>query len=275
MADLDLLALDDDDSEEESAPREKRQEKLTPFGTLPGVLFRPQATFQRMRDAERGHWWVVAVLAVIALLIFSAVQVPIQSQLVQSQIATQTAGGGPGGPGGQDAQAGPGAQAVGPGGATGILAIVGIVGGLVALFLGYLLHAGLLFLLGLVMGGRASFRQVFRMAVWTTLPAVLRNFAGAIAVIIRQELPAPGLSYLLTNTEVRDLPAFVTAILQTLDIYRIWTLILIGVGIGATYRLSRGKSTAVALIYWILTLGLIAGVAALGQVITQSFAPGG
>lgn len=272
MADLDLLALDDSDSEEESAPQ--AEGKLSPFGTLPGVIFQPKATFQRMRDAERGHWWVVAVLAVIALILFSAVQIPIQSQLIQSQIATQT-GGGPGGAGGQGAQAGAGPQAVGSGGASGILSVVGIVSGLVALFLGYLLHAGLLFLLGLVMGGRASFRQVFRMAVWTTLPAVLRNFAGAIAVIVRQELPAPGLSYVLTNTEARDLPAVLTAVLQTLDIYRIWTLILIGVGIAATYRLSRGKSTAATLIYWIITLGLTAGFAALGQVLAQSFAPGG
>ncbi len=282
MADLDLLALDDSDSEEESAPQEQ-QGNLTPFGTLPGVVFKPKATFQRMRDAERGHWWVVAVLGIAALILLTAVQIPVQQSAV-GQFSGQTGGtaGGPpggGGPGVAVQTGGNGSNtttnaAQTGGSTTTIIAVVGIVAGVIGLFIGYLAHAGLLFLIGLMLGGQATFKQVFRMAVWTLLPAVIRNFVAAIAMLASGGLPAPGLSAAMTAAEAASARVG-AALLQTFDVYRLWTLLLIGIGVVATQRLSRGKSVLAVVIYWVVTLALTAVVAIVGQMIAGTFAPGG
>ena len=44
--------------------------RLSPLAALFGVLFRPRHTFAVMREAAVGHWWVVAVLTMLIVLIY-------------------------------------------------------------------------------------------------------------------------------------------------------------------------------------------------------------
>ncbi len=245
--------------------------RLTPPGALLGVLFRPRVTFQTMREAASGHWWLVALLGLLGLLFLSVATAPVQSAMIQTQFnARQEAVGAPADDS-QQAEQAQQMQAIASSQA--MLAAIGTATGLVGLFINFLLHASLLFLLGLAMGGRTGFRQVFRMAVWTMLPSVARNFVAAITILATGNLSAPGLSYALTGAEAQASP-LLAGLLQTVDIYRLWMLVLIGLGVAATFRLSRVKSAGIVLIYWVIYIGVTLAASALGQVIGGVFGGG-
>lgn len=262
----DLSPLDDLtlEVEEEHAP----EVHLSPLGALMGVLFRPLDTFRRMREAQRGHWWIVPIVALVGVALLAIAQAPIQAEQQRAifeanrEAMAQFAS--------SPDEAEQAAQMQAYMGSQTTLAMWGIIGGVIGLLIGYLVHAGFLFLLGMIMGGRATFKQVFRMAIWTTLPGALRNLISAVAVFTTGRLPAPGLSSALTSGEILAQP-ILAAVLQYFDLYQLWMLALIGVGVAATNRLSRGKSLLVVLIYWLVTLGLALAGTAAGMAVGQAF----
>lgn len=266
--------------EEVAAPAyevdEEPEGQLSPIEALVGVIIRPKSTFERMRDAAVGHWWVVAVLAVLALTLMTIAQAPLQAagaagssqvqmestnttrelseeeqaQVEQAQEQMQEL---------MSSQALWGA----------ILGCFGVIG----LAISYLVRAGIVFLLGLALGGRASFKQVWRMAVWTTLPDVLRTIVSAVVVLVTGSQSASGLSYVLTSAEVTAYP-YLATFLGAVDIYVVWSLALLGIGLCVTSQLNRGKSAAVALTYWLLTLLFSFGLIALNQALLSTMGMG-
>ncbi len=244
--------------------------KLTPIGTLLGVLFHPRATFAAMRDAERGYWWVVLVLGVISLVLVTVATVPIEAQLTQDALAAQQEG--------MNLSAEEQAQMeqtqrIVTSQAT--LGALGIVGGTVTMLIGFAARSGLLFLFGLAFGARAEFKQVWRMGVWTMLPGILRNVVSAIAVFATGELPAAGLSAIyVSNTEVAETSAALVAVLGKIDIYIFWSLALVGMGMVAALKMSKVKATMTAIFTWLLGLGWVAAWAAIGQQIGRAFGGG-
>jgi len=240
--------------------------RLNPFSTLIGVMFRPHRTFTLMREAERGYWWVVAVLAVLSVIVLVAAQIPAYSKLSGGVAVSEAQSS-------NDSSNQP-AQVQQAGGISNFLIVSRLVGNLIGLGITYLIRATILYLLGLSFGGRATFKQIFRMAVWTTLPDVIRNFVGAAAVLATGNVPSRGLSYIFSSTEYVGASKILIAILEGIDVYLIWSLVLIAVGVAATYQLSRIKSWVVTLIYWIIGLLFTIGGAAIGQV-TSSLGRGG
>jgi hypothetical protein len=119
----------------------------------------------------------------------------------------------------------------------------------------------LVLVIGLLLGGRASFKQVFRMGVWTTLPFVVRNAVQLIAIAATGRIPFSGLAGLAFNAG--EVSRVAVTILSQLDIYLLWSLVLLGVGVAATTQLSRLKSAGVALGYWLVTVAVSVGWVAL------------
>jgi hypothetical protein len=299
-----------------SQPHAGTERPLTAFGALLGVIIHPRATFRRMREAKRGHWWVALLLTLVTIVLLTTVTGTLRArQFAEFQAQREAAqaeseeesitpnnsaqgnapgdfqGGGPGGgpPGGAGGPGGspPGGVRVGGGGigsnsAGFLLRQVGggstdtafagpttsalgtaISGGTstVTTLLGYLLRGLLVLVLGLVLGGRASFKQVFRMGVWTTLPFVIRNVIQLIATAVTGRIPVSGLAGLAFGAG--NVSPVLAAILGNIDIYLIWSLILLGVGVAATTQLSRIKSAIVALGYWLVTIAASLGWVAL------------
>ncbi|MBN1122787.1 MAG: YIP1 family protein [Anaerolineae bacterium] len=244
--------------------------KLTPFGTLIGVLFRPRATFAAMRDAERGYWWVVLVLGIISLVLVTVAVVPIEAKLTQDVLAAQQEGVQLSAE--EQAQM---EQTQAIFSSQAMLGALGIVGGIVTMLIGFGARSGLLFLFGLAFGARVEFKQVWRMGVWTMLPGVVRNIASAIAVFVTGELPAAGLSAIyVSNTEVAEASAALVAILGKIDIYIFWSLVLVGMGMVATSKMSKVKASVTAIFTWLLGLGWVAAWAVIGQQIGRAFGGG-
>lgn len=243
---------------------------LSPLGALVGVLARPRRTFERMREAERGHWWLLFVLAFVALVLLTLVTVPIEAEAARAALEAQQEQLEDLPP--EQLQQFEQTQELFTSQA--MLGAIGAATGTVGLLINYAVRAGLLFLLGLALGGRAAFRQVWRMAVWTTLPDVLRSLLQAVAVLVTGGLPATGLTAAFTGAELAEMSPLLVTLLQRIDLFTIWGLVLIGVGMIATTRFSRAKGAVVAIIYWLLGTGWAIGWAAIGQALTSMFSFG-
>lgn len=234
---------------------------------LVGVLIRPRRTFERMRDATQGYWWVVFALALAALIVSTVATVPVQVEAQQAAFDAQMEQF-EDLPPEQLAQIEQTQQIFS---STIMLSAIGTATGIAGLLFRYLLRAGVLFLLGLALGGQASFKQVWRMAVWTTLPLVVGSIVSAAAVILTGNLPAAGLSYVFADAELAAASPILIAILGRIDLYTLWSLALIAVGLVATARLSLAKSAGIAAAFWLLGTGWAVATAAVGQALLSSF----
>ncbi len=257
---------------------------------LAGMLFKPRSTLAYLRDFG-GRTWIAPALLAFALLVLSqfvtgrvlASQVPGDLQEVQGQ---SDPGSGeefniePGaqprgqffiGPGfrSQSAQGDQGPTVtVGPAGQSGLrgslfrygLPLAGLLGG-------WLVRGGLLYALALVLGGKSGFGAMFRMGVWTTLPDSARWLVTSAATLITGNLATSGLSSLIPAREVSfgaggvlagpSLPDMLLGqLLSRLDLYTLWGLILLVIGVAVTARFSWKRGLVVTSVYWGLSLAL-------------------
>jgi hypothetical protein len=243
------------------------------IGALAGVIVRPRAMFTRLREIDggffAGHWWLVFVLAFVALVLVSLATLPIQAKAAQETLAAQQESLNlPEMSTEEQAQVEQMQQVFT---SQTYLGVMGIGFGAVGLVINLAVRALVLFLLGLAVGARASFKQVWRMSAWTSIPDVVRSFIQAIAVVVSGQIAAPGLAAAFTTAEAASLSPVLMAVLQYIDIYLIWGLVLIGVGVKATSKLSLAKGAACAVAYFLLGLVWVVGMAALGQALTSAF----
>jgi hypothetical protein len=149
-----------------------------------------------------------------------------------------------------------------------------VVLGAARVILAYLLGAFVVFGMSFVLGGKITFKQGFRLMVWSTLPLAIRRLVQAVVSLVTARMVAPGLSAVLTLRESFSLP-LLTAILQHIDVYLIWSAVLLGIGTAVTARLSRGKAIAVVLTYLLIAGGIILGFAALSGFVAGLFGVSG
>jgi hypothetical protein len=253
-----LTLPQDEDAE---ATDSNAETKLSPFSTLTGVIVRPRATFLKLREAQRGYWWFVFILAVVATIVYAvAISAP-QARMVQSFVP----------PEGMEGAEMPANLAQ----TTNIITTVfTVVGGVFSTLIGYLFLTLVVFGTGLMLGGKATFKQVFTISVWTTLPYVIRSLVQAIASLVTGAIPTPGLSGMLTLAESMSMP-MLNAILSRIDVYMVWSLVLLVIGVSVLYRLSRGKVFIIVAAYVVLSLGLILAGSALSSGVQNLFTGGG
>jgi hypothetical protein len=246
-----------------------------PFSTLLGVLFRPSRTFTALRDAKR-RWWIVPALLAVVVIAFhgftharvsTAALFRQQSEMPEVVIKD---------PYGGEYIERPMPSQVGPHPLTTGLSIGGQLLGTVV---SWLLWAGLLALASTFFGQNgASFGGFFSMVVWARLPLTLRSLVQAIYMSITGALIYnQGLSGLvLDNTPTAAASGFnggmgmggmiggpryipptmgqqvAASILGRIDIYLVWSLILMVAGVWAFARLPRKKAIYVTLAIWVL-----------------------
>jgi hypothetical protein len=266
------------------------QPPFTALRALVGTLFHPRATFQRMREAKRGHWWVVLFITLAAVTLFIVMRTNVQTarraeMLAQMEAAGETGsstaqaqGGGPGGggpPGG--GMAGPGMGMMlgggGGGGSSSADSAAGAMGGtslalslgtgVLGVVVGYFARGLLLFLLSLALGGQATFKQIFRAGVWATLPLAVRNLVQGMVVVITGAIPISGLSGVFGGGAPGGSSVLLSGLLSEIDIYTVWSLILIAAAVTATAKLSRLKGAVASLLSWLIMVGATLGASAL------------
>ena len=237
------------------------------FRLLWGMVVRPRSTLEYLDEHRRRTWWVPAILALLLLLLSIVFAAPITTrqtreavQASQEQLRERM---------GTEMSAEQQAQmeqsmsvAASPLLTVAFPAVTGVLGRVV----GWLVWAGALYLAGMALGGRSTFGQMFRIVVWTWLPCVLRTLIQAVYILASgQPIANPGLSGLVGETrpigQMVSAPPdlgqmFLEALLSKVDLFMVWNLVLVVIGVAVVTHLPRRKAVLATLGVWLLLTAL-------------------
>ncbi len=136
--------------------------------------------------------------------------------------------------------------------------IIPLVGAWTGLWLGWVLVAGLLHLGSTLLGGRGTMQGALNVAAWASLPFAIRDVLKVIYMFSAgHAIGSPGLSGFATSA------GFLPQFLSRLDIFVIWYIILLIIGIAIFDGLSRGKAVVDVLVVTLLVLLAQAGLGTL------------
>lgn len=236
-----------------AGPAESRGPSL--FSLLWWIWLRPRAALTAVRDGRR--WWFIIPLVVIVSLL--ALRVVIEApyvaelrrlasieQLRQSLPPQDFANLPP------EALQGPTPQPL----ALGLLAAIG------PLLLAWIVRAGFLHLLGLAFGGQNTYGALFSTSAWASLPLAVRTVLQIIFIAsTHSPIVGGGLSGLVTPADqiLNGQLGFVGAALNSVDLFAIWYVVLLGMAVQISGRLSRNKTIIIMGIY--VALSVLVGAA--------------
>jgi len=147
---------------------------------------------------------------------------------------------------------------------------------LLGVWLGWLILGGLVHLVTTLFGGRGSTAISMNIVAWASLPLVLRELVQIIYMLVEKKIiTSPGLSGFIMPVE-SGLSLFLYHLVSLIDIYLIWQILLIILGIRISMGLTKTKATASVVISILVILLLKAGlsylIGALGNLnITRPF----
>ncbi|NOX89582.1 MAG: YIP1 family protein [Calditrichaeota bacterium] len=127
-------------------------------------------------------------------------------------------------------------------------------GGVVGIVIVYLLVSGVFLLVGnFVLGGKASFKQVFALYVWGNMVALLEMPVKMVLAL------AKGSMHVYTSLAIFLDPAnsktVLFQLLNGVDVFAVWKVILWSIGFSIIYRFTRKKSyIAITTLYIIFLL---------------------
>ncbi len=250
------------------------------FGLLWGIVRRPRSTLAYIRDARQRSWILIALLAILSAVFLIVAVAPISTRLARETMQATF-----------EAQAGAASQPLDPEAQQRITefaanplftVVVPGVTTLIGLFISWLLWAGALHLLSVMVGGDSQFGSMWRTVVWSSLPLILRNIIQIGFVLVTGTVIAnPGLSGLVTQERsVTDLiaspPGAGALALQTLlaqiDIFNIWNIVLLVVAVMVTARVSARKAVLITLGVWVLFLAARMALAIVPTLLASGFA---
>ncbi|HXV98612.1 MAG TPA: YIP1 family protein [Anaerolineae bacterium] len=217
-----------------------------------GIIDRPVATFRAIVAQPGWLIWAAPLLVLIlSLAVLLIVQTPHTLVLAQEQMENQLATM----PEDQAEAARAGMEMTM---SLPFMLATGIGFGTLALVLATLAQATFLYFTALVSGGETTFGAMFKMSVWSRLPMALGALAqaGFIAVAGRM-IQYPGLSFFVASGNLMQNagnPLFV--LLSGIDLFWLWHLLLVVLGVSVTARFGRGKSLLLTLLYAVLFTGV-------------------
>jgi hypothetical protein len=213
------------------------------------VLFEPGAVFERVRNRPSILAPYVAIMVVQVVLFF--VNLPYLKIALQNQMASQAAAAGR------------------PAPPDWALVVFGLGFLLILLTIIFVLAGFLLWVGVSLFGGEAKFGTLLSVALYGGVPAaILLYIIGTVVLHIQgpgqltspQDMqPALGLDLLVPGAK-----GFTGAILKGINPFSIWSLVLTGIGVSTTHRLSKGTSYTVAAIQVVIVLLIGAMLASLG-----------
>jgi len=217
-----------------------------------GIIDRPAATFQAVTARSKWYLWAAPLLALsLSLVILVVVQTPysldLAQQAAESQLAQMP----------EDqveaARAGMGMMMSLP-----VMLATGIGFGILFMIVGLLAQTTLLYFTALVSGGELTFGAMFRMSVWSRIPMALSALVQAgFTTFAGRLIQYPGLSFLVaTGDLIQDSRNPLFVLLGGLDLFWVWHLLLVGLGVAGVAHISRGKALILTLVYAVLALAI-------------------
>jgi hypothetical protein len=221
---------------------------------LVDIFVRPTRALTAIRDDPGRCWLVPAIIAIVVVTASVLLQFPVAQraapQLTQQQLQNMTPE--------QQAQV---QEFTRPGSPIMMIGlVVGLVTAILGLFIGWLVRAGVLHVVALALGGQNRFGQMFSVVAWTRFPELIREIVQTIAIVASGQLIMnQGLSGLVaTGNPLKDSTNLVYVLLSGVDIWLVWDLVLLTIGVAAAARFARRKAAALVVGYWVVTTLLLA-----------------
>lgn len=215
-----------------------------------GIVDKPTATFKAVLARRKWQTWAMPLLVVllcfaVMTVIGAPYGVEIAHQQAERQLSTMPA---------EQAEAARASMDTFT--SLPFILATGLVMGAIILIIGLLAQAAILYFGALVAGGEVEFGPVFTMSVWTRLPTALRMLVQAgFMLVAKRSIQYPGLAALVaTGDMMKDAQNPMVALLGRLDLFWVWHLLLVVLGLSVVARFSRFKSLVLTVILAALSL---------------------
>jgi len=218
---------------------------LDPSGTFQAIaesVTRPHPTEPgRTKDASK--WWLPIVIAIVITIGITLYTVPtfiapMQADAIREAVIER---------GGTAADA---EQAISISGA--MMVPMSLVGVVVGTFLIVFVTAGIAHLLMKMVGGKGLFRHSRAVVSWALLISTLGSLVKLPLMIVRNSMvveTSPTL--LIPSLEPSDK---LFKLLSSFDIFTIWWMVVMLIGLAIAYRTSRGKATIAIAVMWLILI---------------------
>ncbi len=223
-----------------------------PLDWIPGVLFTPRQTMARIASQARPVWFFPLMILTLTAIIYTVVAGPIKIREAQAKGPDLP-------PDYQYYSPEQQAQIMQAWEATQKPVFIYVFPGLIAVgkvWVVWLIVGGVLHLALTMLGGRGSAATTLNIVAWASLPLAVRDAVRTIAILSTQQMIAsPGLSGFAPVGEAR-LYLFINSLLALIDIYVIWYIALLVIGVRAATKVTPGKAFGAALVTVLLALVL-------------------
>lgn len=230
--------------------KEKPKKNQFHFEWILPVIFRPRKTVETITSQEKPVWLTPLLVVSVLIILATLVAGPIKRNIIQMGLNTPenfqyySAE--------QQAQfMSAQANRTSPL----FLYVFPIATSLAGLWVSWFLLSSLLHLSLTLAGSRAQNIRSYNLAGWSLLPIGVRYLVRIVAMLVTKTVISnPGLSGFITG-DLKGFTAFAAALLGLIDLYFIWQIILLLVGVRPLSGLKRSKAwmaTAVSLLILVL-----------------------
>jgi hypothetical protein len=145
--------------------------------------------------------------------------------------------------------------------------IFGYIGPLFGI-IAWLVVAGVLFLAFRMFGGEGTFGQAFAITLYSWVPLTISGLIMSIVAYARGSFnPITAATLVKSNpaflVDMKEHPALFS-LLSALDLFTIWTIVLLVIGFAVMSRFSKAKSAMIVVSLWVAAVLVKSGFAALG-----------
>ncbi len=214
------------------------------------TLRRPREAFAYI--SEKPSFWPPLLLRLIVIILFAALSSSVSARMAIEQMQARGASM----PAAQLEQAKLFIESP-------IFSVIGIFSAIFTTIIVWLIMAAIFTLFGSLWGERKEFKISLSMVAFSWIPLVIHNILASIFVATTGKMIRPGLSSLL-SIETLYQPTFLSNMLKYVDVFSIWSIVLLIIGLSTIFKISKGRSSIIVLGYFGITI-LINGSMALLQ----------
>jgi Yip1 domain len=240
-----------------------QQNKRLNFSWIPELLFHPRRCFQNLASITNPYWLTPLLILSIAVSVNIFIVGHIKSQAAlmgemtyppDFQYYTPE----------QQVQY---TQAIQSTQGPVFLYVLPIFAALFRVWIGWLILGGLLHLTSTLFGGRGSTTLSLNIVAWASLPLAIREFVQIIYLLVTKRIiNYPGLSG-FSQVVDSGLPLYLNQVLALIDIYLLWQIMLLIIGIRISMGLTPIKSIFSVILSVLIILLIQSGISYLGSVL--------
>jgi hypothetical protein len=217
---------------------------------IPDVVFHPRKLFQQIASHTSANWFTPLLILSVMVLINVAVTGRLKSQAAQMGEITYP----PDFEYYTPEQQAQYMQAIQSTQGPVFIYVLPAIAYLAGVWFGWLILGGLLHLVTTLAGGRGSTAISMNIVAWASIPLAIREGVQILYMLFTKSLiNNPGLSGFSLAGDAR-LAIFFNQFLRIIDIYLIWQVILIILGVKLSTGLSKTKSSLTVIITILIIL---------------------